>query len=230
MTAAAPMAGVSNARAADASEAERPGFLFVTGFATNTEVIAKYARTLPAIYEKFSGYYLASGSPGHGVNVLEGDWEPRAIILAKFPTVESVNAFWWSPEYRASATIREGAGQFDVVRLKGRPGDLARPTGKPAYIVGMIQIRDAAKNAEYGKQALPLVLGAGGKVLAGGSRKDIELLEGEFGNKSITIVQFPDLAALRGFYHSREYQAIIPIRQASGESVVIELDGVAFGG
>jgi uncharacterized protein (DUF1330 family) len=208
----------------------RPGFLFVTGFSTNREVMGQYARTLPPIYQKYQGYYVASGGPGNGVTVLESDWTPRSVILAKFPTVEAVNEFWWSPEYRHSAALRAGAGAFTVVRLKGRPGDVARPRGKPAYLIGINEIRDPAKNAEYGKAALPLLQEHGGRVIAGGSRKDIELLEGEFGNKTVTVVEFADLAALRAFYNDPRYQAIIPVRQAAGDSTVIEVDGVAQSG
>ncbi|MDX2224966.1 MAG: DUF1330 domain-containing protein [Rhodospirillaceae bacterium] len=205
----------------------RPGFLFVTGFSINREAMGRYARTLPAIYQKYQGYYLATGGPTGGVTVLESDWKPRSVILAKFPTIEAVNEFWWSPEYRESVAIRAGAGEFTVVRLKGRPGDAAKPKGKPAYLIGINEIRDRAKNAEYGKAALPILNEHGGRLIAGGGRKDIELLEGDFGNKNVTVVEFADLAALRAFYNDPRYQALIPIRQASGDSTVIEIDGVA---
>jgi uncharacterized protein (DUF1330 family) len=43
------------------------------GTATNAEVLGRYARTLPPIYQKFGGVYLAAGGIGRGITVLEGE-------------------------------------------------------------------------------------------------------------------------------------------------------------
>ena len=67
---------------------------------------------------------------------------------------------------------------------------------------------------------------AGGKFISTGGRKDIELLEGEFGNKNVSIIQFPSLEALRKFYDDPAYQKVIPIRQSAGEYTILEIDGV----
>lgn len=211
---------------AQQTDASRAGYLLVMGVVTNREALIPYARSLPAIYQQYNGTYLASGGPGNGVRVLESDWAPRSIILAKFPTLAGPNAFWWSPEYRKVVPLRKDAGTFDVIKLKGVPGDAIAPEGKPAYLIGIVDIRVPEKIKEYGQKALPLVQAAGGKVIAGGARKDLELLEGEFGNKTVTVVQFSSLEVLRKFYNSSEYQAIIPIRQAGGPYTVIELDGL----
>lgn len=212
---------------AQTTEQPRPGYMLVMGLVTNREAIIPYARSLPPVYAKYNGGYLASGGPGNGVNVLEGNWQPRSIILAKFPTPDGPNIFWWSPEYRAAVPLRKDAGTFDVIKLKSFPGDVGPVEGKPAYLIGMVEVSNPDKIKEYGQKALPLVLAAGGRVIAGGPRKDIELLEGNFGNKTVTIVQFPSLEALRTFYNSPAYQAIIPIRLAGGDYTVLEVDGLA---
>ncbi|MSO97015.1 MAG: DUF1330 domain-containing protein [Rhodospirillaceae bacterium] len=208
-----------------APEAARPGYLFVMGTTTNTEVLGKYARTLPAIYEKYQGYYLASGGVGRGVRVLEGEFKQQSVILAKFPDVGGPNTFWWSPEYRQSAEIRKGAGTFNVLKLKGMPGDLGKPEGRPAYLISIAEIRDREKLKPYSDVAGPLVKAAGAKFVSAGGRKDIELLEGEFGNKNVNILQFPSLEALRKFYEDPAYQKVIPIRQSAGDYVLLEVEG-----
>lgn len=204
----------------------RPGYLFVTGMTTNAEVIGRYTRTLPPIYEKFGGMYLAVGGVGRGITVLEGRFEAQSLIFVKFPTQGGPNEFWWSPEYRASAELRQGAGTFNVIKFAGMPGDTAKPQGKPAYLISIADIKDRAKLKPYADSALPLVRAAGARFVAVNSRKDIELLEGEFGNLTVTVLQFPSLSALKSFYEDPAYQKIIPIRQSAGNYTVLAVDGV----
>jgi uncharacterized protein (DUF1330 family) len=221
------LAGISTAQAQQTPPADnRAGYMIVMGTGTNQEAMAKYGKMLPAIYQKFGGYYLGVGGVGRGVTVLEGKYDPRSFLLARFPALDGPNSFWWSPEYRAAVEVRKGAGTFNVIKLKGRGPDEGKPTTKVAYLVGIAEVRDPAKIAEYGKLALPLVQAAGGKVIAGGARKDIELLEGEFGNKQVTVVQFADIAALRKFYNDPAYQKIIPIRTSGADYLVLELEGL----
>lgn len=206
-------------------EAPRPGYLFVMGTGTNPEVMGKYARTLPAIYEKYQGYYLAAGGVGKAVKVLEGNFTQQSVILAKFPASDGPNNFWWSPEYRQSVEIRKGAGTFNVVKLKGIPGDVGKPEGKPAYLISIANIKDREKLKPYVDVAGPLVKAAGAKFVFNGGRKDIELLEGEFGNLTVAVLEFPSLEALRKFYNDPAYQKVIPIRQSAGDYTVLEVDG-----
>ena len=214
------------ALAQTAPAAERLGYLFVMGSSTKPEVMAAYAKTLPAIYAKYQGSYLATGGPATTLKVLEGNFKAQTVLIARFPSPDAVNEFWWSPEYRKSAAMRFGAGSFDVLRLKGRPGETARPAGKPAYLIGIEEMKNPDKMKEYTVKAGPLVAAHGGKIIAGGGRKDIELLEGVFGNKQMTIVRFDSLKVLRDFYNDPAYQAAIPLRRAAAESVVLELDGI----
>jgi len=220
-------AGLSAAHAQTTPPADnRAGYMIVMGTGTNPDAMSKYGKMLPAIYQKFGGYYLGVGGTGRGVTVLEGAYDQKSFLLARFPALDGPNSFWWSPEYRAAVEVRKGAGTFNVIKLKGRGPDEGKPTTKVAYLVGIAEVRDPAKVTEYGKIAGPLVSAAGGKVIAGGTRKDIELLEGEFGAKQVTIVQFPSVEALRKFYNSPEYQKIIPIRKAGADYLVLELEGL----
>lgn len=202
-----------------------PAYLFVMGTVTDREALARYAATLAPIYAQYGGYPIANGRVGARVRVLEGQFRHQSIVLSKFTTADGPNAFWWSPEYRRSVQLRLGAGTFDVIKLTGVPGDLARPEGKPAYLISIAEIRDREKLKPYGAVAGPLVKAAGAKFVSAGGRKDIELLEGEFGNLTVNVLQFPSLDALRRFYDDPAYQRVIPIRRSAGEYVLLEVDG-----
>jgi len=213
------------AQSATPTTDERPGYLLVMGTATNAEALGRYARTLPPIYQKFGGTYLAAGGVGRGITVLEGEFDAQSIIFARFPNFAGPNEFWWSPEYRASVEIRKGAGAFNVVKLAGLPDNDSELQGKPAYLFSIAEIVDRSKLKPYAESALPLVRAAGARFISVGSRKDIELLEGNFGNLNVTVLQFPSMAALRLFYDDPAYQKIIPLRQSAGRYTVLAVEG-----
>jgi uncharacterized protein (DUF1330 family) len=206
------------------AEAPRPGYLLVMGTVTDRAALARYAATLGPIYAQYGGRPIANGGVGGKVRVLEGRFPHQSVVLSKFATLEGPNAFWWSPEYRRSVELRRGAGSFTVVKLKGAPGDTAMPEGKPAYLVSIAEIRDRDRLRPYAEVAMPLVRAAGAKFLSSGGRKDIELLEGEFGNLTVNVLQFPSIEALRRFYEDPAYQKVIPIRQAAGDYLLLEID------
>jgi uncharacterized protein (DUF1330 family) len=206
-----------------APEAPRPAYLFVMGTVADRELMARYASSLPPIYAMYGGYPIANGRVGGTVRVLEGSFPHQSIVLSKFPAFEGPNAFWWSPEYRRSAAMRSGAGTFNVIKLRGMPGDLDKPGGKPAYLISIADIRERDRLKPYSEVAGPLVRAAGAKFVSAGGRKDIELLEGEFGNLTVTVLQFPSLEALRRFYEDPAYQKVIPVRQSAGDYVLLEV-------
>lgn len=207
-----------------AAEAPRPGYLLVMGTVTDRAALARYAATLGPIYAQHGGRPLVSGAVGGKVRVLEGTFPHQSVVLSKFVDIDGPNAFWWSPEYRRSVEIRRDAGRFTVVKLEGMPGDTGLPEGKPAFLVSIAEIRDRERLKPYAAGAMPLVRAAGAKFLSMGSRKDIELLEGEFGNLTVNVLQFPSVEALRRFYEDPAYQKLIPIRQSAGDYLLLELD------
>jgi uncharacterized protein (DUF1330 family) len=56
---------------------------------------------------------------GGAVQVLEGDWTPRRVVLLKFPTAEAARAFYDSAEYRAAKAARQGAANMRMVLIDG---------------------------------------------------------------------------------------------------------------
>jgi uncharacterized protein (DUF1330 family) len=215
-------AGVRQNPVADAA---RPAYLFVMGTTTNADVIGRYARTLPPIYQEFGGFYLAVGNTSRNLLVLAGKFQRESIVLARFPASDGPNALWWSPQYRRSARMRAGAGIFDVVKLRGIPGDLAGPEGRPAYLISIVSVSDREKLQSYEAAVEPLLRDASARHIVHVDRKDIELLEGDFGNLSVSIVQFPTIEALRSFYDHPSHRALIPVREDAGDFTVLAIEG-----
>jgi len=56
---------------------------------------------------------------GGAVKVLEGDWAPERVVLLKFPSRESAQAFYDSAEYTRARQAREGAAVMRMVLIEG---------------------------------------------------------------------------------------------------------------
>jgi uncharacterized protein (DUF1330 family) len=56
---------------------------------------------------------------GGQVEVLEGDWSPKRVVLLKFPSMEKARAFYDSPEYQAAKDSRQGAAVMRMLAIEG---------------------------------------------------------------------------------------------------------------
>jgi len=69
----------------------------------------------PAI-ESAGGKYLARGG-AH--KVLEGDWEPRRVVLFEFPSMEKAEEFYYGELYQELKSIRDECSSGRVVLVEG---------------------------------------------------------------------------------------------------------------
>lgn len=93
-----------------------------------------------------------------------------------------------------------------------------------AYIIANIEITDAAAYEEY-RQRVPAVIAANaGRYLARGGATT--LLEGDTAPQRLVILEFPDMAHLKAFYHSAEYRPLIAMRQRAARGSLIAIEGV----
>jgi len=92
-----------------------------------------------------------------------------------------------------------------------------------AYMVADVEITDQERFQEYRAEAAPVLALHGGKVIAGGTH---DHLEGDWHPKGLFVLEFPDLAAARRFYFSKEYQAALQKRLLSARSRLMLVDGM----
>jgi len=99
--------------------ADMPGaYMIVSGKNYEAKDLGPYAATLPPIYEKYGGRYVALSTD---YAVMEGNPDAKAIIISAWPDAEAAKAFWTSPEYAEAIKLREGIGEFKVVILPALP-------------------------------------------------------------------------------------------------------------
>ena len=75
---------------------------------------------------------------------------------------------------------------------------------------------------EYRKHTPGAIAAFGGKFIVRGGK--CKSLEGDWTQERLIVVEFPDMATAERFYHSPEYQKILPLRlkAASGRTLLVE--------
>lgn len=92
-----------------------------------------------------------------------------------------------------------------------------------AYAIGHISVKDEEKWAEYRGKVSATLSEWGAELVFRGQR--IEVLSGEHGYDDAVVIRFPDADAMRGWYRSPAYQALIPLREQAADLVIIGYDG-----
>jgi len=93
-----------------------------------------------------------------------------------------------------------------------------------AYAVVNVEITDPAGFAEYRKSVPATIAAFGGRFLARGCAT--EVLEGEWIPKRLVILEFPDAATIKAWYHSVEYQQLLELRKRTAISDFVIVAGV----
>jgi uncharacterized protein (DUF1330 family) len=76
----------------------------------------EYLKQVPALVAKHGGVYRARGGPH---SVLEGEWNPKRLVLLEFPDRSAAEAFNEDPEYLEIKKIRLKTTHTDLVILEG---------------------------------------------------------------------------------------------------------------
>lgn len=92
-----------------------------------------------------------------------------------------------------------------------------------AYWIGAHAITDAAKFDAYLRAVVPMIERHGGRYLTKPGTHDV--LEGRWRPNRVVIVEFPDMAALKRWYGSPEYQPMIAMRRLAADDLLIAVEG-----
>lgn len=93
-----------------------------------------------------------------------------------------------------------------------------------AYLIANVEVTDPVAYEEYRRLAPAAIAAHGGRYLARGGATAV--LEGEFAAHRLVILEFPDMARLKAFYHSPEYQPLVAMRQRAARSSFVAVEGV----
>jgi len=93
-----------------------------------------------------------------------------------------------------------------------------------AYLIGHITVKNTDKWQTYVAGVRQSLLPFEAEVLFRGKRATV--LAGEHPHENTVVIEFPDQPTLQQWYHSSEYQALIPTRDEAADVVIISYDSL----
>jgi uncharacterized protein (DUF1330 family) len=79
-------------------------------------VYEDYRRQTPPTIEAFGGRFLARGG---ATEVLEGDWQPKRLVVIEFPSIDVAKQWLDSPAYAAIMGIRHRSARTNMIVVEG---------------------------------------------------------------------------------------------------------------
>jgi uncharacterized protein (DUF1330 family) len=76
----------------------------------------RYKALVPPTIAAYGGRYLARGGQ---VESLEGDWNPRRVVILEFPSVERARAWWAAPEAEQIKALRQSSARTKMIVVEG---------------------------------------------------------------------------------------------------------------
>lgn len=83
---------------------------------TNEDAFQEYRQASIPVAESYGAKYLARSDD---VEALDGAHDGRRVVIIEFPDMETLRAFWNSPEYQAARQLRLDAAEIDIWALPG---------------------------------------------------------------------------------------------------------------
>ena len=80
------------------------------------EAIEIYRTRAAASIARHGGRYLARGGK---IDILEGGWNPRNIVVVEFPDAEQARAWYRSSDYAEALAVRDRALTRNLILVEG---------------------------------------------------------------------------------------------------------------
>jgi len=76
----------------------------------------EYAALVQATLDPFGGRFLVRGGPSE---TLEGDWQPRRVVVLQFPSADHAHGWYESPDYVKAMAVRRDASTGSLILVHG---------------------------------------------------------------------------------------------------------------
>jgi uncharacterized protein (DUF1330 family) len=93
-----------------------PAYIIVETDIHDPEQYERYKAASPAAVAAHGGRFVVRGGE---LAVLEGDWNPKRLVLLEFPDLDAAKRFYASDEYEEAKRLRQGAANLNMVAVEG---------------------------------------------------------------------------------------------------------------
>jgi uncharacterized protein (DUF1330 family) len=93
-----------------------PAYVIVEIEVTDPGTYEEYRRQVPPSIEKYGGRFVARGGRAER---LEGDWEPKRIVMLEFTDLATAKAWYASAEYAGPKKVRQQSSRARMIAVEG---------------------------------------------------------------------------------------------------------------
>ena len=83
---------------------------------TDPQAYPEYAKGVPGTIAQYGGQYLVRGG---AVEIKEGSWQPKRLVILQFASMEQARKWYHSPEYAPLLALRLKAARSKVAFVEG---------------------------------------------------------------------------------------------------------------
>ena len=76
----------------------------------------EYRKLVGASLDRYGGRFVARGGR---IDVLEGEWNPKRVVICVFESMERAREWYESEEYRIPKSIRKKTSDANIILVEG---------------------------------------------------------------------------------------------------------------
>ena len=93
-----------------------PAYVIADLDVTDPAGFEEYRQLVPGTVQKYGGRFLVRGG---AVETLEGDWQPKRVVVLEFPSLEQAKRWYNSEEYRDPKALRFKTAKTRLILVEG---------------------------------------------------------------------------------------------------------------
>jgi uncharacterized protein (DUF1330 family) len=93
-----------------------PAFVVVDIDVKDPALYERYKQLAPVSIAAHGGKYIARGGK---VDILEGDWNPRRLVILQFPDAAQARRWWESADYAEARRLRQQCADASMIIVEG---------------------------------------------------------------------------------------------------------------
>lgn len=83
---------------------------------TDQAKLEEYKERVFPVVSAFGGRYIVASER---IRVVEGNWQPRYLVMIEFPSFDAATRWYESDEYRELKLLRQSSGKFHGIIMEG---------------------------------------------------------------------------------------------------------------
>ena len=83
---------------------------------TDPATFEQYRREVPATLAPYGGRFIVRGG---ATETLEGDWQPKRLVILEFPDRTAATNWWSSQAYAAPKALRQRSARTRLLVVEG---------------------------------------------------------------------------------------------------------------